>query len=232
MWAGQDELGFASWPDRDSWTPAPDMKGVEFSTFASGRVYSRTYDAGQTIELYGNEGAGAGSYLVFVCPLDRRSTATTSSTKLTVTAHQGFSYGVAPLVFSSGESYLPSTVQSGTYQDLACAPKEVAAALSLNADNGELTWDSSGATGGLTFSQGGVFNSTSGGICQLSQGGAETKHSQQSTACHAHSEYRTYLAATEVSRQPSSRSSRRSGSHSTMAMVARCVSLWGRLHLF
>ena len=67
-------FGFAKWPDRSSWTVSS-LAGVESineadgSTTGPGNVYSRVYAAGEGIELHGNDGDGAGSYLVFVCPV-------------------------------------------------------------------------------------------------------------------------------------------------------------------
>ena len=71
MWGGQENMGFASWTDRSSWTEDPDYSGHSaiFGTsgLQGGKVFRRSYPAGEEVELFGNAGGGTGTYLVYVC---------------------------------------------------------------------------------------------------------------------------------------------------------------------
>ena len=70
MYQDQDDdiYGFAKWFERSLWTLESGFTGVKVQSTGPGNVYSRMYDAAELIELFGNDGNGRGTYLVFVCP--------------------------------------------------------------------------------------------------------------------------------------------------------------------
>eukprot|EP00931_Biecheleriopsis_adriatica_P084171 TRINITY_DN5790_c0_g1_i1.p1 TRINITY_DN5790_c0_g1~~TRINITY_DN5790_c0_g1_i1.p1 ORF type:complete len:1136 (-),score=84.03 TRINITY_DN5790_c0_g1_i1:254-3661(-) len=87
FWQDQDTLGFTSWSSGWKLASETGVKLMEHtSPIGPGMVYKKNFTAG-TVQLYGNDGNGVSTYIVFVCDQETTTTTTSLPPPFSITAY-------------------------------------------------------------------------------------------------------------------------------------------------